>query len=300
MGGTYTYLGGSHAGLLWLTNPRLADRYLRLSTVAGYDNRIRVLYDQAGRAIGGWTRHRAQAAITLQAVPDPRRWVIGGGLIVGRDAYDRSLLTSALRASGDANGITPPSDRVDLISQLNFRLGRVDTTDYFQRGAAVKGTVEMASSAVGSGMSFVRATVHGYGFLRVGDTGNLGARLSLAAISAPVPERMFYVGGLSWKRGFAEGRYRGTRVWNLNLEGRVSSVHRRLVALQHVLFFDIGDVAYDAGDLVGLSRVPPFSLGTGVRFILPMIARFIARLDVAIAFGAQTEWRVSFGSAQFF
>ncbi len=299
-GAYYRYFNGSHSGALWLVDPRLLHERIIGRVDLGVSNRVRTLYDTRGKAEAVWGVRRLFLATDLQVDIEPRWLRVGGGLVVTGDHYDEGTLTAAQRQVNVDQEVVLPQDRRDVYARLHLRLGRVDRTDYFRHGKALAATVDLAPSWLGSEEPFARATVSAYGFMRLFATGNLGARLTVAAIDEAVAERMFYVGGLGWKRGFVEGRYRGLRVWNANLEARVSSLHHRLAALQHVFFCDVGAVADDWSALADASGRPPWSIGTGVRLVLPLIARFMARLDVAMAFGETRQWRISFGSQQFF
>ncbi len=296
----YRYFNGSHSGALWLIDPRLLHKRIIGRVDVGVSNRTRTLYAQGGEAEAVWGLRRLYLATDLRVDIYPRWLRVGGGFYVSGDHYDEAVLTPAQRQVNVDQAATLPDDRRDVFARLHLRLGRIDRTDYFQHGKAVGITADLAPSWLGSELPFARATLTAAGYLRLWSTGNLGARLTLGAINEAVPERMFYVGGLGWRRGFVEGRYRGLRVWNANLEARVSSLHHRLAALQHVFFCDVGTVADDWHSLISESATPPFSIGTGVRLVLPLIARFLARIDVAMAFGERRDWRVSFGSQQFF
>ena len=296
----YQYFNGSHSGTVWLADPRLLHKRILGRLSLGVGNRVRTLYDDSGEAEGFWSRRRLFLTGDLQVDIRPRWLRVGGGLIAGLDRYDESTLTDTQRQVNDDKAVSLPPGRRDVLARLHLRLGRIDTTDYFQHGEALVVTADLAPSWLGSERPFARGTLAGFAYLRLGRTGNLGGRFVLGAISDAVPERMFYVGGLGWQRGFAEGRYRGLRLWNANLEARVSSLHHRIISLQHVFFCDLGAVGDNWGELIEVSRRPPLAIGTGVRLVLPLIARFLARLDVAMAFGERRQWRVSFGSQQFF
>ena len=296
----YQYFNGSHSGAVWLQDPRLLHRRLLGRLDVGVSNRVRTLYDHGGQAEGAWSLRRMFLSGDLQADIRPRWLRVGAGLIVGLDHYDEDTLTAPQRQLNMDKQLVLPTDRRDVLARFFVRLGRVDTTDYFQHGKALTLTTDLAPAWLGSEEPFARATLAGFGYLRLGQTGNLGARVMLGTISDAVAERQFYVGGLGWRRGFAEGRYRGTHVWNANLEARISSFHHRIAALQHVFFCDFGAVADGWGELIDNSGRPPLAVGTGIRLVLPLVARFLARLDVALAFGERREWRVSFGSQQFF
>ena len=297
---TYQYFNGTHSGAAWLVDPRLLHKRIAGRLDVGVSNRVRTLYDDDGAVQGSWSLRRLYVAGDLKVDIEPRWLAVGGGVVVGLDRYDEGTLTAAQRQLNLTQQLVLPEDRRDVMARLHLRLGRIDTTDYFQHGRALTVAADLAPSWLGSEEPFARATLAGFGYVRLGQTGNIGARVMVGAISDAVAERQFYVGGLGWRRGFAQGRYRGTRVWNANLEARVSSIHHRIIALQHVLFCDVGAVADDWQELADESGRPPVSVGTGIRLVLPLVARFLARLDVALALGEQDEWRVSFGSQQFF
>lgn len=299
-GANYYYLGGTHSGAIWLEDPRLLHRRLSGRLQAGVDNRLRLLYGDDGHRRGAWSRRRLFVMGEVQADIDPRWLQVGGALVVTHDTFGDFLLSPALKALNSERGLVFPDNRRDVIARATVRVGRINRTDYFMHGTALLGQLSLAPGWLGSEQPFVQGTLSGFGYLRFGATGNLAARVMLGAISEAVPERLFYVGGLQYRRGFVDSRFAGTHMWNANLEARMSSLHRRMVALQHVVFCDLGAVGGSGAELLEASRRPPVSVGTGVRLMLPLIARFVARLDFAVAFDDGAQWRVSFGSQQFF
>ncbi len=301
---------GTHSAVIALTDPRLFHRRLRATVVVEHGNRNRVMYGSRGRVSGGWSRHRDR--VTL-AFADLRRPAVPWGVDVHalRDRFTTSLLSDAVRA---ARGPSDPLPRPGawLVASLWGRVGRIDRDDYLERGALSELRLSRGQPvawASPASPAWSRVTLSAkwawLGPARL----NIALRGRVAAQTASHPEHRLYVGGLTAVRGYWEGRFSGTRTATLNAEARIPSWHGRWLALQHVVFVDGGwagrpeQAAERAGELGDSDAwgVPGggWSLGTGLRVILPLVARFVARVDVAWAMRDQ-DWRVSFGAQQFF
>lgn len=311
----YWYLlAGTHSAVMSLADPRLAHTRVRLEGAVEHGNRNRYLYGSNAAPTAAWSRHRERLTLALSDLRQPQRtW----GLTVHGlwDRFSTRLLTPQFqRPSGNAllsatDGL--PADGLWLLPSLWVRLGRIDRDDYLEQRGYVSAAVSLGAplTAAIRGSAWTRLTLSGkwawigpsrLHLARLNLIGHvrLGTQRSLSGDPAAVhPEHRFYVGGLSAVRGYWEGRFVGEHMAVANLEARLPSWHGRTVVLQHVVFVDTGWVL--AGPLSRAGWRGGGSVGAGLRIILPLIAHFVARLDVAWAV-ADGDWRVSFGSQQFF
>lgn len=298
LGGQYTYFGGAHGAEVWAMDPRWLGRVLELSAGGGVTNRNRFVYAPDRTILRGYSRQRGRAWVQLRHFFS-RTASLALSLDWLGDRFTERLLPDDVRATNALVGFEPPPDQRMFVLHVAGRLGRLRRDDYLFEGGTLDVRYAASARAWGSDATWHRGFVEGVRFWRPSGTWQLVVRGTLGAISSPVVEHQLYVGGLLYRRGFRESEDIGTRMWNVNAEVRVSSVHGRLLALQHVVFFDQGRVATSAAGLVGGAL--PMGVGTGVRLIAPTIASFVARLDIAYGMGPRAEgFLVSFGSQQFF
>lgn len=299
--GYWQLFGGVHSGGLIFADPRLLDRRLSLQLSVGVSRRNRARFDVDGTPRPGWSRHRRQVGLEFADLRRPERiWRASAWWI--DDRFDNALLPAAERAGALALGL--PDRRAWLVGGVGATLGRIDNDDYLERGRTLDLGLLAGLSGPGGGDAarpkapWLRGTLAAKAaWLPVGRL-NLVARVVLAQISRPVEEFGLYVGGLDGVRGLPDSRFFGATLAVVNAEARLPSYHGRLFALQHVAFVDVGRAA-PAWDR-RLLRDLPVSIGTGARVIVPKVARFVARLDVAWVFERRDGWLVSFGAQQAF
>ncbi len=297
--GYWQLFGGVHSGGIVFADPRLLDRRLSLQLSLGLSRRNRARFDPEGAPLAGWSRHRKQVGLEFADLRRPERiWRASAWWI--DDRFDAALLPEGERAAARALGL--PERRSWLLASAGATLGRIDKDDYLERGLTLDLGLLAAVAPPGSGdgavhRPWLRGTLAAKAaWLPLGRL-NLVARVVLAQISRPVEEFGLYVGGLDGVRGLPDSRFFGRVLAVANAEARLPSYHGRLLALQHVAFVDVGRTSQDGA---GLLRDIPVSLGTGVRLIVPKVARLVARLDVAWVFERRDGWLVSFGAQQAF
>lgn len=298
----YTLFAGTHSISARFDDPRLFDRRFHLSVFAEAANRNRYLYDDLGVLDGTYSRHRNRLSTTVWDRRNPLLvWSVNAQLI--DDTYDESLLDTELRGLNQSSGFGPPAAQRFVALNAGVRIGRLDLDDYVVSGRYVSLNVGAGVGARDSSTSFIGASAQTHWAWALPYRQNVVVRARVAATTATAPEFQQYVGGLWYVRGFFEGRFSGPLMWVTNAEYRVPSIHTRLLVLQHVFFTDIGDAGRDFGHF---ARRPGIAFGTGGRVILPMVANFVARLDIAWfvepvrTFDAANDWRISFGSQQHF
>ena len=300
--GLYTFFAGTHSFSLRFDDPRVLDTRLHFSGYGELANRNRYLYDNLGELQGMYSRHRNRLMATVWDRRDPQSvWSINAQLV--DDNYDESLLNDdELKHNEQANFTAPPAQRLVLL-KASYSAGRLDLDDYIVSGRYVGGSIGVGISASQHSSSFVSGDLSTKWAWALPYRQNIVVRAQVGATTSDAAEFQHYVGGLWYVRGFFEGRFRGPMMWVGNIEYRVPSLHRRDAVLQHVFFTDVGD----AGDTIShFARRPAIAVGTGGRLILPLIANFVARLDIAWFiepvrdFDPSRDWRISFGSQQHF
>ncbi|MCO4764387.1 MAG: BamA/TamA family outer membrane protein [Myxococcales bacterium] len=304
LGGRYLQLqgywwmfAGTHSAVIALTDPRLFHERFQATIVVEHGNRNRYLYETGQGPSAAWSRHRERVTLALSDVRQPKR-TYGLQTHLLWDRFSTRLLSDRLKLHDNNTlvGTGLPADGGWLLASAWARLGRIDKDDYLER----RGYVHLAATlgqplfAETAQKTWIRGLIEAkWAWLATGTRLNLVARIRLGAQTQAHPAHRLFVGGLSAVRGYWEGRFAGERMATGNLEARLPSLHGRVLVLQHVVFADTGWV-HGGGKWQG-----GVSLGTGVRIIMPLIARFVARLDVAWA-AMDDDWRISFGSQQFF
>ncbi len=297
--------GGVNSAGLVFADPRLLDRRIHVGLTAALLRRNRARFDPgapgapaAVASLAPYSRHRWQFGVEAADVRRPER-IWRASLWWLDDRFDTSILEPDDAARAQVLGV--PARRRWLMLGLGGRLGRIDFDDYLERGA----TLDLAllaglapGDAAPAGRGFVRAALTGKLALLPHRRFNVVARLSVQAIDHVVDEIGVYVGGLDGVRGLPDSRYLGRVAAVANFELRSALLHGRWLALQNAVFVDVGHAADDVTQL--FRPVVPLSGGTGLRLIIPTIARFVARADVAWASTERGGWLLSFGAQQAF
>ena len=298
LGGQYEYFGGTHSGVVWFRDPRFLGQRLKLGVDLWKTQRVRSLYDPAGRLDGAYGMHRYKANGFLEQ--ELLWWLtVGVGAEVDVDGFSEHGLDDTQLAANRSGGLTLPADGLSVIGRLEARLGRLDWDDYLVEGQTLQLRLERTSGLLGSELDFTRGVFDGRIFRRLPWHANVGLRVTGGQIDRDIPQHRFYVGGLDFKRGFLDGQFRGTRFWDVNAEVRIPSLRTSWLVLQHVAFYDVGGVGADWGEALALDEPPCMSTGLGIRFISPRVARLVIRLDYAFAFALHNEQGISFGVQQF-
>ena len=298
----YTYFAGTHSGSLRLDDPRLFDKRLHLAVLAELGNRNRYIYNDQGALDRLYSRHRTRAWATFWDRRNPLN-VPSASLQLLDDTYDEALLEGNEKALNKASGVSLPGPQRFVTLDVGYRIGRLDADDYVISGGYVTASLGGGLPLREGNEAFMRGVLGSKVAWALPGRGNLVLRGELGFSTSREREFQRLVGGLYYMRGFFEGRFAGHLSWVANTEYRVPSLHSRLAVIQHVFFVDAGDAR---GSWSELARRPPVSVGTGGRLLLPLIANFVARLDIAWffepnrAFRPAEDWRVSFGSQQHF
>lgn len=294
-------LGGVHSGAVVFTEPRLRHRRLALTLSAGLWRRNRDRFAADGAILPGYARERWQLGAELHDLRDPdRTWRVA--LWWMDDAFGVRTIEPSARAGALALGL-PPARRW-LALGLGGRLGRVDLDDYLERGAWIDAAFLAGIEAQGRDAPWLRVQASAKAAWLPWRRLNLAVRVHLAAIDRRVAEVGLYAGGLDGLRALPDSRFHGRVLALASAEARLPSLHARWLALQHVLFVDAGRAAADGAGL--LAGGLPVSAGTGVRLLVPKVARLVARLDLGWAVGpgpapgAGRRPVVSFGAQQAF
>ena len=299
VGAQYESYGGASSGVAWFRDPQFLQTRTRAIFEGGYLNRQRMLYTQDGNLQGAYllTRRRAFALFDHEF---PQGFVAGlGAELLGDTASSRTLSPSQNLTNVESNFQRPKNTFVALL-RGHLQFGGLNYDEFLVEGKLVDFTLEGASARVGSDVSFMRGVVALSVFDRFAQIHNFGFRLSAGLSNATQLQHKFYIGGLEHIRGFYDGQFVGDRFWFSNVEYRAPSLVLQQVILHHVVFFDAGGANAKWKLLAPGSSSLGASAGTGVRFIVPFIARFNVRVDYAWAFSPRFQQGVVAGMQQFF
>ena len=104
--------------------------------------------------------------------------------------------------------------------------------------------------------------------------------------NASLPSLQFYRGA-SDVRSIRTGEIAGTSYYALKLGGFFTYINRDWFAMEHSVFLHFGQGSNSFNNLV--TQKPLFALGTGLRFMTPMVPWFYLQVDVAHS-GPNSNW----------
>ena len=229
------------------------------------------------------------AHLTAQRRVRGALYAVGGyrvqDLAVVRTADDGALRGGAVHGSGGGR-----------VAQLQGGALWDDRDNLFapERGTFVQVTASAAAGALGSEYGFRRAVVDARRYLRVGDRRVVAVQGVLEGTAGAAPfDQLSLVGGSSYLRGYARGRYRDRHLASLQAEYRAPLAGR----LGWAVFAGAGRVAPSLGDLAGGdARVLP-SYGAGVRWMLFPRSRSTIRVDWGRGAAGSSGLYVAFNEA---
>ena len=288
--------GAQNSLLLFLTEPRLLDTFLRLDFGAGFASRARTLYDDQGQVEGGFNGRTLLAS--LAASYEWFWWLNGGlGLEVARDEFSYGFLPEEIRQLEQENfgGLPSDEDRVTLSGFMSF--GRINLEDFYFSGAQFVQTWSHANTLWGSTFNLTTLTSTLTAYKRLKWRGNLALQLSAGTSDASREPFQYYLGGVSQVRGYPDSYFRGQSFWAGNLEYRVAPFVASWLAAQVVGFADLGGVSQQP---LALDRFDALTVGLGLRLLLPKFHRAVARFDYAWPLTRGLPASLNFGAQQFF
>ena len=162
------------------------------------------------------------------------------------------------------------------------------------RGLFVQATGSVAAAAVGSRYRFTRTVVDARRFVRVGDRRVVAVQGVVETTGGTAPfDQLSLVGGSSYFRGYARGRFRDRHLASVQAEYRAPVVGR----LGWAAFAGGGRVTPRVGDLAGDdARFLP-SYGAGVRWLLFPRTRSTVRVDYGRGADGQSGLYVALNEA---
>ena len=306
LGAQYETLNGSPGFVHWFRNPRLFGKRLRV----GYDlwnvTRNRLLFTssvpggETAQAIGGYTVNRKRYNFFLD-----KEFIFWFNLGVGVDITENTASSSELGddliSRNSQNGFLIPGELNEHAVYTYFRLGRLNIQNYLVEGIQTDWNFRFANEGLGGNETSRRITKNTRLFFLLPYEQNIGLNLSLGHTDSQNFQNNFFVGGLDNVRGFQDGQFFGNNFWQANAEYRISSYRSHWFVLQHVAFYDVGNVANDFETLFSDNPRDPFhSVGAGIRLISPAIFRFNLRIDIAKGLNYNQPTNISFGLQQFF
>lgn len=278
LGGQYENRSGTHSGVTWFREPRLANRRILLGADFWYTNRVREEFlGDASRGFAGDRRIRLHAFLE----PEIHRLV---RLHAGVEWLDDTLSSELLELSDDQPAVKRPSlASQSWVSSVGATLGRIDQDIEIQQGATVEGRWDVSWAGERWNRRFVEAKAFWLAAPRL----NLAGRAFWGSGSARTEFHDWRLGGLEQVRGLPEDFLVGDAAWYANLELRGTAWKSDWLRVQTVAFTDLGGLTgFDTHN----------SWGAGVRLLSPKIYRLNLRLDWAQ--GHQSG--ISAGLQQFF
>lgn len=235
-----------------------------------------------------YTPRGVVAALQLQ------RRVAGAVYLVGGYRFqDFRVATDPLGAlaSGGVRGATG-----GRVGQLQAGVQRDDRDDVFapHRGSFVQATASLAGHGAGSDYAFRRLVVDARRFVPSGADRTLALQLVSETTAGDAPfDQLSLVGGSSYLRGYARGRYRDRDLLSAQAEYRAPLWRR----LGWTAFAGAGRIAPRPGGLfAGSARTLP-SYGVGLRRTLFAGSRSDIRVDYARGLAGQSGVYVALNEA---
>ncbi len=299
VGARYVNFDGAHSGGVWFRNPRFLDRHLRVSSEIARQERTRELYTPMAQRTGTYNLVRRKFSVGLDNEFFPFV-TLGTGYEFDGDSFSQNHLTKIMHDENAKFSFDQPRNSRAHILRLTASVGRIRNESYVFEGFLSESVFEATSTSLGSADDFFKITQTFLAHYIPAENQTLSLRLSLGLANTSAIQHQFFVGGLESVRGFKDGQFHGKRYWLGNFEYRVPSIVHRVFVMQHIFFAD----AASAGDTWNETRpsrqTTGVSVGTGVRFVSPVIHRFTMRADYAWAVLPQNTSGLSFGIQQFF
>jgi hypothetical protein len=283
----------------WTRLPRFLDSFWYLGADVWSAKRIRPLLDgPSGEVEGGFLLDRLLIRLRAEYEVERYFWAGVGLDYMGDDFSEEFLSQQSIDAQRANFGGLPEAGRAVRLTTF-ARIGRIDTDDFYQQGWRVSGTMSHSDPAWGAEFRFTQINTEALWLKRLPWRSNLALRASVNLGNAQQIQHLYYIGGLSEVRGYADSRFRGQNAWFANAEYRVAALAHPWIVLQAVGFTDIAGVNDDPTAL--LSTMSAASAGLGVRIIAPKIYRLVMRFDYAFPIIARDNTiGFSFGAQQFF
>jgi hypothetical protein len=290
--------GAANSFVAWWRKPRFLDSYWWVSADVWSAKRLRTLYADGAQVEGGFLLDRLLVRARAEYELEREFWAGLAFDYMDDDFSDRFVVADRSAAQRANFGGLPQGGSASRISAIT-RLGRVNQDDYRYDGWRVSGVMSHSDPLWGADFRFTQLGVETLFYKMLPWRGNVAARLSVDVGDAEQVQHLYYIGGLSEVRGYADSRFRGSNAWVGNLEYRVAPLATQWIVLQGVVFVDGGGVAGDATKLP--TTLSALSTGVGLRIISPKIYRFVIRADYAVPWVATDgTYGFSFGAQQFF
>jgi outer membrane protein assembly factor BamA len=185
-------------------------------------------------------------------------------------------------------------------------IGRDNLSNYLERGYELTITPSLANFFAGSESYYNFQTTFKQVWILPHET-NFAYFINVGATtSVPFPYQ-YHLGGFDTVRGFSTTRFMGPYYLNANIEyrpllavTRISFLNLDQLAVQGVLFTDLGYIWADGNSPLGGASLALASAGLGLRFNFVRFAGCIIRLDLAQTITPSEGMGLSFGVGQFF
>ena len=257
-GGLYQWFNRNSGGQGWLRNTRLFDR--RLEGLFYVESLVRPRPDYA----------HVRARTQLEVINWHRDDLLYGGRIEAMDDWFIPL--------GPQDRFAPPRPSKSLSLGGMFRKGLVNTVRIRQTGWSLELRPSVwATTAEGYPTFFGRLFVEGFFFQMLGSRWNIAVRAQAGVLTDAQPQHHFFLGGFDLIRGFRDNFLETSAFALTNVEVRFTAFDAMFLAIQPTVFTDVAI----ARDEATKATRGIFSLGGGVRVLVPRLVRSGFRLDYA-------------------
>jgi outer membrane protein assembly factor BamA len=294
----YDNVNGQSGGVTWFRNRRLFGTRVTIGYDLWLNSRNRYVYGNDETIDGGFTLNRRTARF-FSSKEVHYNFEYGGGVVLDHYWSSEDGLSDAQVQNNQDNGFMVPITTTQWIAEFFVRLGKINTDVYLDRGFETTANLRLTKSGVlNSDLSWYQWEQRIRWFQRIGHHHNFGAQLRYGSTNASPLTTQFFLGGNETVRGLLDGHVIAQHFVQANAEYRIHAAQASWVILQPVVFADALMSNTPTQNILDAQAIA--SVGGGIRFISPKIARLNIRLDVGQTFGRIRALNVSFGLQQFF
>ena len=295
-GGQVERLGETNSGVLWVKHPHVFGKFSLFLQVWDI-NRIRLKYEQDRidpEIKMGFLHHRKKQFVELSRNYSDDL-VVGLRFEVHEDEFSERYIDDEVRKKNVLNPV--PQNTLTHLSAVKVAFGQMNQHIHLFDGFQSTVDYEYASSKTPEVKDFYSLRVStNYASIFAGEN-QIAHRFLAGATDTNVLQYWYYLGGLDRIRGYSDNRFAGRYYILSNLEYRHPVFRKKSYIVQASGFYD---VLFSDESMAKLKDSDGESTGFGLRFILPQIYRFVARVDFAIPLKKRDEVPISFGVQQYF
>ncbi len=294
LGGQYENLGGRHNGVIWFRKPRIYDSSWKVGGDLWSTLRGVTTYDSEGESNGAYILNRRKINIFTEKELSSHL-IFGFGFESIEESFLNDMLSEKDIAANQMNR-SMFSDKMTVNQpRASVTIGRLNYDNHLVDGTALVLTQEyLLSSRINE-----RFNLDLRSFYLLSQYWNIGFRYFMSETNSEFIQHQPEAGGLREVRGYQDARFRGSAMHFFNFDARKDIYSNSLYILQAIGFIDGGGISDKSTRLLQASE-DFYSVGLGLRAIVPSVYRLNLRFDTALATSDKNPSRVSFGLQQFF